>query len=433
MRLGRGFVMGVTLYAACSPADDEGEAAGGGDAGSTSATGADDGGTPGTDGTTGGDGTGDSGGMQTDSGSGESGDETGTDDTTGGDPPPAGYEGYGAMTLGADSCPDAPEEFHVTSLDDSGPGTLRDAVSQGCRHIVFDLGGTITLQSDLNIPFSYVTIDGATAPRPGITIEQPGEIGTTIEASGSIGPVSDIIISHLRMDGQSGGAHTGTGDIWGLDGEAAVVSNIIIDHVTAHAATDGVFDIWEGVRDVTLSWNLVTDTLAMMHMSGSDLVVPRERISVHHNVFARNNERQVRMRHDTVDVDYRNNVVYGWGWMEGGAAGLHLAYDAGEVNPSINVVANSFIFVEGLDGGPDDAIRFERGADEGPVYFAGNIVPAGESDNTSNADENPVPAWAQVSEYAAEDLDDDVVPHAGTHFPTATEQSLLDEVIAASP
>ncbi len=433
MRLSTGFVAAITVCAACSPADDENDAAEGDAAGSTGP--AADGST--TDSTTDsttepGDGTG-SGTSGPDPDSGTSSGSSDADGSTGVDPTPAGYEGYGAMTLGAASCPEAPEEFHVTSLEDSGPGTLRDAVSTGCRHVVFDVGGTITLQSDLNIPFSFVTLDGATAPEPGITIEQPGNIGTTVEARNSIGPVSDIIISHLRMDGLSGGGHTTEGDIWGLDGEAWPVSNIIIDHVTARAATDGVFDMWEGVHDVTLSWNLVTDTLVMMHMSGSDLVVPRERISVHHNVFARNNERQIRMRHNSVDVDYRNNVVYGWGWMEGGAAGLHLAYDAGEVNPSINVVANAFLFVPGLDGGPGDAIRFERGADEGPVFFAGNIVPAGEADNTSNADENSVPEWAQVTEYAAEDLAVEVVPHVGTHFPTAEEQALLDEVIGASP
>ena len=38
--------------------------------------------------------------------------------------------------------------YHVTTLDDDGsPGTLRDAVSEGSRHVVFDVGGTITLDS----------------------------------------------------------------------------------------------------------------------------------------------------------------------------------------------------------------------------------------------------------------------------------------------
>ncbi len=57
----------------------------------------------------------------------------------GGGAPPAGdYEGYGSITRGHESCPTAPSEYHVTSLDDAGPGTLRDGLSEGCRHIVFD-------------------------------------------------------------------------------------------------------------------------------------------------------------------------------------------------------------------------------------------------------------------------------------------------------
>ena len=129
---------------------------------------------------------------------------------------------------------------------------------------MFDIAGTITLASDLNIRWSYITIDGASAPSPGITIVQPGNIGTTIEAGASTGPAHDIIIHHLRMDGLATG-HTDQGDIWGLDGESAPVYNVIIDHVTAIGATDGVFDIWSDVTDVTLSWNVILDTVTASH------------------------------------------------------------------------------------------------------------------------------------------------------------------------
>ncbi len=340
------------------------------------------------------------------------------------------YEGFGAVTRGHEDCPDAPATVHVTSLDDDGAGTLREALGEGCRHVVFDVGGTIVLASDLNIRWSYVTVDGATAPDPGITIEQPGEIGTTIEARASTGAAHDIIINNLRMDGQAS-SHVNVGDIWGLDGESAPVYNVVIDHVTGIASTDGVFDFWEDVKDVTISWCLIVDTVTALHLSTDDVTQTRERISLHHNVFARNNERQIRIRHDNRSVDFVNNVIYGWGWFEGGGYGLGIQHDPGESNPSLNVIANVFHFVADLHGTEDDAVVFMRGADEGQVFFEGNVVPAGEADLASSGARIDIPGYAAVTTLPASELGTGVVPHVGTHFPTAGEQALLAEIADA--
>lgn len=419
-------VAALGLAASCGAADDT---AGNGDGHATTGSATDDGtggATPASTSSTASDST-----SSTASDSGETAD-SGTADTsaedsdTDGPVLPDGYEGYGAMTMGADSCPRAPDEVHVTSLEDSGPGTLRAALDGGCRRVVFDLGGTIELASDLNLPHSYVTIDGATAPEPGITIAQPSTIGTTIEASGSIGPVHDIIISHLRMDGMAAD-HENEGDIWGLDGEAAPVSNVIIDHVTAIASTDGAFDMWEDVTNVTISWCLILDTVTALHLSTGDVDVSRDRISFHHNVLSGNNERQIRVRHATTDLDYRYNVVHGWGWFEGGAAGLHIAYDDGESNPSLNVVGNAFLHVASTAGGEDDAIVFERGADEGVVFFSDNRLPAGELDAVSTGDELVVPDWATVTPTTQDELASSVTS-AGTHHPTASETMRLQAI-----
>jgi pectate lyase len=350
-------------------------------------------------------------------------------DTTTGDPPSGEYEGFGAVTRGHEDCPDRWTTYEVTSLADDGtPGTLRDAIAEGCRLVTFTMGGTITLESTLNIRYGFVTIDGASAPDPGITIVQPAGIATTIEAGNSSGPVSDVIIHHLRMVGAT--VEEEGADIWGIDGEANPVSRIIIDHVTASGGQDGIFDLWSDVDDVTLSWNLMIDTAKMMHLSTNDLALTRDRVSIHHNVFARNNERQIRIRHHSEQIDYVNNVVWGWGFFEGGAAGLHVAYDEGEVNPSLNVVGNVFQFVEGLDGDPGDAIIWETGASVGTIFFDDNLVPKDEMDGVSNGDAQVIPAEAQVTTYGAATLAENVVPWAGTHYPTEGEVALLDEIAA---
>jgi hypothetical protein len=122
--------------------------------------------------------------------------------------------------------------------------------------------------------------------------------------------------------------------------------------------------------------------------------------------------------------------VWGWGWFEGGAAGLHVAYDDGENNPSLNVVGNVFHFVPGLDGDEDDAVLWERGPDVGTLYFGDNIVPAGESDNVSNGDPLEIPEYARVTTYPAADLRVTVVPYVGTHYPNREETALLEEIAA---
>jgi hypothetical protein len=337
------------------------------------------------------------------------------------------FEGFGAATRGAGDCVEH-RTYRVTSLADSGAGTLREGLSQGCRLIVFDVAGSIQLQSTLNIAYSYVTVDGATAPAPGITLLQPLGVATTIEAMSDIGPVHDIIIRHLRMIGQRV-AQEGV-DIWGLDGQAHPVYNIVLDHLIGVASQDGVFDIWGRVYNVSISWNLIMDTSGALHLSRAEDI--RENISFHHNVFAGNRERQIRIKYDS-RADYVNNVVYGWGWGGCDAAGLTID-TSHTVDPTINVVENVFHHVPGTGcGGPDDAIVYSgNGTDTARVFMHGNIVPAQERDSAGTVETPmPIPAHAQVTVYPASSLGDIVVPCAGAAHKTASEQALLDRVSRA--
>jgi subtilisin-like proprotein convertase family protein len=100
--------------------------------------------------------------------------------------------------------------YHVYNLNDSGPGSLRDAVSATNRTVVFDVSGTINLLSPLVITNSYLTIAGQTAPH-GITVA--GQM-TTVQFA------HDVIIRDLRF---RPGVATNVAVVWanGFEGAAA--------------------------------------------------------------------------------------------------------------------------------------------------------------------------------------------------------------------
>src|ERR1035438_1474753 len=78
-----------------------------------------------------------------------------------------GAEGGGKYSFGGRGG----KVFVVTSLADSGPGTLREACeSAGPRIVVFNIAGIIHLDKPIYIEAPYLTIDGHTAPGDGICI-----------------------------------------------------------------------------------------------------------------------------------------------------------------------------------------------------------------------------------------------------------------------
>ncbi len=338
----------------------------------------------------------------------------------------AQFVGFGSITNGADDCPSgAPEVYRVTNLNNSGSGSFRDAVSQECRHVVFDVGGEIDVTSTIRISDSYITIDGSTAPSPGITLNVPGE-RLVLEAQSRVA-VHDVIVTHIRAVGN--GRQSETKDLWELDGSSgAPIYNIILDHLTMADSSDGSVDMYGEVYNVTLSNSLLTGNLLSQHYSESS--TSRDAITVYRNVYAHNNERQPKIRYTTTRVDYVNNVVYGWGWIEGGATGLYIRTGGSQYTPSGNIENNIYHYVSGLNGSENDALKIEGNLD-GDWYFNGNRWPAGETDAVSTSGQITIPAQYKVTRLPVSVLGDQVVPCAGTHFPTAEELQLLNTISEA--
>jgi len=303
-------------------------------------------------------------------------------------------EGFGATTSGGSGG----ESYVVTSLADSGPGTLRDALGASDRSVSFAVGGTIELQSTIRVTGANITIDGSTAPPPGVTITaaHSGVSGALLEFRGA----HDIIVRHLRItDAQD-------------DNLRIYIDayNIVVDHCSVRRAGDGNLDISDGAHDITVQWSILADN-DRNSLIRTDLY----NISLHHNLYANGYERNPQLD-DSVFVDMVNNVVYGWG----GNYGARIRNGS-----SANVVKNYFVPGPGSD--PSDALVLEP--DAGPVYLEGNVLPSscGTSGTTGTLHEAP-----EVTELSADDALLAVLEEAGAFPRDADDQQYVEEV-SASP
>lgn len=125
--------------------------------------------------------------------------------------------GFGAQVTGGRGG----SVYHVTNLNDDGAGSFRDAVSQGNRIVVFDVGGIINIKTAVSIK-SNITIAGQTAPGEGIAIHG-GKLST--------GKQSNIIIRYLRI---RPGENTASEKDDALNLYDA--KNVIVDHCSVELA-----------------------------------------------------------------------------------------------------------------------------------------------------------------------------------------------------
>ena len=287
-----------------------------------------------------------------------------------------GAEGAGRFALGGRHG----RVIKVTSLEDSGPGSLRAAVEQeGPRTIIFDVGGTIRLKKPLVVRNGRVTIAGQTAPGGGITLrDRHFEIAA-----------DDVIVRFIRAR---------LGNEGGVESDAFTISRgkrIIVDHVSASWSIDETLSSGspyktpeDDLRDVTVQWSIISESLRKSlhakgdHGYGSLLRGGKgARMSFHHNLWAHHAARMPRPGNyltpqaDPVCAffDFRSNVFYNWG---GSYAGYNA--DSGEKASlaQYNFVDNAY------KTGPDSKkpVAFDERNPLAKAWFAGNsmngVIPA---------------------------------------------------------
>ncbi|HUR56305.1 MAG TPA: hypothetical protein VM029_01250 [Opitutaceae bacterium] len=220
-----------------------------------------------------------------------------------------GAEGFGRLASGGRGG----DVYHVTTLADAGPGSLREGIrsAMGPRTIVFEVSGMIRLKSALLIDKSHLTIAGQTAPGDGITL---------CDYSTQMKKVTDVVVRYLRF---RLGDENKAPDAKGADDTLVTddIDRVILDHCSLSWAIDGTHDLRRG-GNFTLQWCILSEALnRSLHTKGAHAMAASYRdlsgsITLHHNLIA-----TCRDRHPSLGsaqqppryiVDFRNNLIYHW-------------------------------------------------------------------------------------------------------------------------
>ena len=201
-----------------------------------------------------------------------------------------GAEGFAAAATGGRGG----EVYHVTNLNDAGPGSLRAGVENniGPRTVVFDVGGYVVLKSVLRIG-SDLTIAGQTAPGEGVGLR-----GSEVSLSGS----HNVIICYLRI--RQGLAEK-------QDKKSAINiyggRDILLDHLSIQ------WGRWD-----TVDMNLCTNITIQDSIIGPGVAPQRfgclcqsDNVSFLRNLWISNQSRNPKSKGR---IQYVNNIIYNWGF-----------------------------------------------------------------------------------------------------------------------
>ena len=225
-----------------------------------------------------------------------------------------GAEGHGRYVTGGRGG----EVRHVTNLNDKGEGSLRAAVNGNDKKIVvFDVSGIIALESDLVIG-ANTTIEGQTAPTPGITVRYR-----------TVRPGDNNIIRFLRIRrGEEKDVNDGADATWQRQKDG-----IVLDHCSFSWSIDEIASFYDN-QHFTMQWCTLGEALANPgHSKGEHSyggIWGGKGASFHHNFLCHMQNRVprfcgARYNYDKYDtdkyansiqaeiVDFRNCVMYNWG------------------------------------------------------------------------------------------------------------------------
>ncbi len=303
--------------------------------------------------------------------------------------------------------------YHVTNLNDSGSGSLRDAVSQPNRIVVFDVSGVIRINSRIVFK-NNLYVAGQTAPGEGITV-----YGDGVSFSGA----DNCIVRYMRF--RMGAVGTKDKDCAGI----ANGQNMIFDHCSFAWGQDENFSInWDNKgsapKNITLM-NCIVGQGLMTHSAGG--LMQAENISLYRILMVDNSTRNFKVKGIN---QYVNNLVYNW---------KNAAYNMGgdsEGQSYANIESNLFINGPAVGGncltggnanfhfyGADNLQDANRDGIYNPTTFTGD---GGGDRQTAPYDYPALETWA------AKDLIEKLLPDVGASLPyrDLADCYMVDEVLS---
>ncbi|SDS37549.1 Por secretion system C-terminal sorting domain-containing protein [Formosa sp. Hel1_31_208] len=215
--------------------------------------------------------------------------------------------------------------IHVTNLNNSGPGSFREAfTTPGPRIIVFDVAGTINCLSSLSTAYDDVTVAGQSAPEGGITFT--GDLGNSpiFEISGR----DNMIFRHIRVRPEfySGGSNADSFQCYSC-------TNVIIDHCSVSWGGDECLSFTGNTSNISIQNNIIAESKTGSILGNPSNPGNAQNLSMIGNLFF-----QIGHRHPNTPtngrVDVINNVIYGYRYRTNRPADGH---------PQLNEINNYYI------------------------------------------------------------------------------------------
>lgn len=319
-----------------------------------------------------------------------------------------GAEGWGRFATGGRSG----SVYHVTNLNDSGSGSLRDAVSKPNRIVVFDVAGVIKIESRL-IFANNLYVAGQTAPGEGITV-----YGNGVSFSGADNTIVRYMRFRMGKNGDSGKDAAGI----------ANGTNMIFDHCSVSWGRDETFSISpDGKGDlhsITIQNSIMGQGL-LTHSAGG--LMQADNITLYRNLYVDNSTRNNKVKGKNQFV---NNVIYNW------SNGAYIMGGDSEGQSYCNIEGN--LFINGPAKGGD---AFTGGNSN--FHFYGNdnwqdknmdgVFDPSEVTSYSASDRQSKPYdYPEMEKWAGNELIEKSIPTVGASLPYRdyADCYMIDEVMS---
>ncbi|MGM9706872.1 MAG: autotransporter-associated beta strand repeat-containing protein [Prevotella sp.] len=302
--------------------------------------------------------------------------------------------------------------YHVTNLNDSGAGSLRDAVSQPNRIVVFDVAGVIKINSRM-VFAKNLYVAGQTAPGEGVTV-----YGDGVSFSGATNTIVRYMRFRMGHNGSSGKDAAGISN----------GTNMIFDHCSFAWGLDETFSINpDGKGDlgnITIQNSVVGQGL-LTHSAGG--LMQADNITLYRNFYCDNSTRNNKVKGVN---QYANNLVYNW------QNGAYIMGGDSEGQSYCNIQGNLFINGPAVGGaaftggnsnfhfyGDDNWQDRNRDGQFNPV----EVTDYSASDRQSNPYDYP-----ELELWPGNSLIENLLPTVGASLPYRdyTDYYMIDEVMS---